>query len=466
MTLRPRSVRLRLTLWYAGALAVILLAFAVAVYAYAYRSLNAQVKAQLARDFESIEKLVRTDPGELGELDDHGVATLFRVDRDGEMLFAASAWQRLGFDEAVSRMPSGKDHAHVVVADRRYRIEIRTLVDGENEHRLAAATDEEAAQHALDDLAKILAIASPLALLLACVGGYILAGRMLAPVAAIARKAREITAERLSERLPIENAGDEFGKLAHVFNHTLARLEDSFHRLRQFTADASHELRTPLTALRSVGEVALRQPDSQSGRSRDTYREAIESMLEEVDRLTRLVESLLQLTRADAGRATLKPEALDLAQLARETADHLRVLAEEKSQTIRLNVTDGTVVRADRDTLRQALINLLDNAIKYSPPGGSIDVSVRHDGEGRVQVCVTDAGPGIPADQHPLVFDRFYRVDKARSREAGGVGLGLSIARWAVEANGGRIELESAVGRGSSFRIILPMPRSAAIGQF
>ncbi|MBK8915092.1 MAG: heavy metal sensor histidine kinase [Phycisphaerales bacterium] len=463
MTLRPRSVRLRLTLWYAGALAVILLAFAVAVYAYAYRSLNAQVKAQLARDFASVERFARTDPGELGELDEHGVATLFRVDRDGELLFAASAWQRLGFEEAVSRMPSGKDHAHVVVADRRYRIELRTLVEGGHAYRLAAATDEEAAQHALDDLAKILAIASPMALLLAGVGGYILAGRMLAPVAAIARKAREITAERLSERLPIENPGDEFGKLAHVFNHTLARLEDSFRRLRQFTADASHELRTPLTAMRSVGEVALREggagilpADSQAGSLCHRYREAIASMLEEVDRLTRLVESLLQLTRADAGRAALKAETLDLGQLVRETVEHLRALAEEKSQVIRMHVADGAIARVDRDTLRQALINLLDNAIKYSPPGGSIDVSVSRDGTGCVQLSVSDAGPGIPPDQQALVFDRFYRVDKARSREAGGVGLGLSIARWAVEANGGRIELESQVGRGSRFRIVLP----------
>lgn len=450
----PRSVRLRLTLWYAGALAVILLAFAVAVYAYAYRSLNAQVKAQLSRDFASIERFARTDPGELGELDEHGVATLFRVDQDGERLFAASTWQRLGFDEAVTRMKPGKDHAHVVIADRRYRIEVRTVADGGRTYRVAAAADEEAAQHALRDLAEILPIASLLALLLACIGGYFLAGRMLAPVAAIARKARQITAERLSERLPIENPDDEFGKLAHVFNHTLARLEDSFRRLRQFTADASHELRTPLTAMRSVGEVALRDT-----RDAGAYREAIASMLEEVDRLTRLVESLLQLTRADAGKAALKSEPLDATQLVRETVEHLRVLAEEKSQTIRLSATEGAIVRVDRDTLRQALINLLDNAIKYSPVGSSIDLSVTRDGAGGVQISVVDSGPGIDPDQQALVFDRFYRVDRARSREAGGVGLGLSIARWAVEANGGRIELESAIGRGSRFRIILsPSP--------
>lgn len=464
MTFRPRSVRLRLTLWYAAALGVILLAFAVAVYAYAYRSLNAQVKAQLARDFASIDKLAREDPGELGELDEHGVVMLFRVDVDGKLLYAASGWQRLGFDEAVSRMPPGKDHAHVVIADRRHRIEIRSLVDSGRTYRLAAATDEEAAQHALSDLAEILAIAAPLALLVACIGGYFLAGRMLAPVAAIACKARQITAERLSERLPIENPDDEFGKLAHVFNHTLARLEDSFRRLRQFTADASHELRTPLTAMRSVGEVALREggagilpADSQAGSPCHKYREAIGSMLEEVDRLTRLVESLLRLTRADTGKAELTPEPLDAATLVRETVEYLRVLAEEKSQTVRLDLSNRTSVRADRDTLRQALINLLDNAIKYSPPGGAIEVSVR-ELAGRVAIAVTDTGPGIAADQQPRVFDRFYRVDKARAREAGGVGLGLAIAKWAVEANGGRIEIESETGRGSTFRIVLPKP--------
>jgi len=450
MTLRPRSVRLRLTLWYAAALGVILLAFAVAVYAYAYRSLNAQVKAQLARDFASIEKLAREDPGELGELDEHGVATLFWVDADSKLLYAASGWQRLGFEDAVSRMPPGKDHAHVVIAGRRYRIEIRTLVDGGHTYRLAAATDEEAAQHALSDLAEILAIAAPLALLVACIGGYFLAGRMLAPVAAMASKARQITAERLSERLPIENRDDEFGKLAHVFNHTLARLEESFQRLRQFTADASHELRTPLTAMRSVGEVAL-----QDRRDAEAYREAIGSMLEEVDRLTRLVESLLHLTRADTGRAELRPEPLDVVTLVRQTVEHLRVLAEEKSQSLRLDLPNGATVRADRDTLRQALINLLDNAIKYSPPGGPIEVSVCELAD-CVAIAVTDAGPGIAVDQQPRVFDRFYRVDKARAREAGGVGLGLAIAKWAVEANGGKIEVDSEPGRGSSFRIVLP----------
>jgi len=450
MTLRPRSVRLRLTLWYAAALGVILLAFAVAVYAYAYRSLNAQVKAQLARDFASIEKLAREDPGELGELDEHGVATLFWVDADGKLLYAASGLQRLGFEEAVSRMPPGKDHAHVVIAGRRYRIELRTLVDGGHTYRLAAATDEEAAQHALSDLAEILAIAAPLALLVACIGGYFLAGRMLAPVAAMASKARQITAERLSERLPIENPDDEFGKLAHVFNHTLARLEDSFQRLRQFTADASHELRTPLTAMRSVGEVALRDL-----RDVHAYQEAIGSMLEEVDRLTRLVESLLHLTRADTGKAELQSERLDVGALVRETVEHLRVLAEEKSQSLRLDLPNGATVRADRDTLRQALINLLDNAIKYSPPRGAIEVSVRELPD-RVAIAVTDAGPGIAADQQPRVFDRFYRVDKARVREGGGIGLGLAIAKWAVEANGGRIEIESEAGRGSTFRIVLP----------
>lgn len=455
MSLRPRSVRFRLTLWYAGAMGLILLAFAIAVYVCTYRSLNAQVKSQIARDFASIEKLIRNDPGELGELDEHGVATLFRVDGSDKLVYAASDWQRLGFDEAVSRIPPGKDHGHAVIADRRYRIEIRTVADQGNIYRLAAATDEEAAQHALSDLTRILAIAAPLGLLAACVGGYFLAGRMLAPVAAIARKARQISAERLSERLPVDNPDDEFGELAQVFNHTLARLEDSFQRLGQFTADASHELRTPLTAMRSVGEVVLRD-----NRDVAAYRDAIGSMLEEVDRLTRLVESLLHLTRADMGRTELRPELLDAATLVRDTVEHLRVLAEEKSQTLRLDLRSGLSVRADRDTLRQALINLLDNAIKYSPRGSTIDVALRAV-HGRVEIAVTDAGTGISTDDQSRVFDRFYRADKGRARDGGGVGLGLAIAKWAAEANDGRIEVESQVGCGSTFRILLAQDDAA-----
>jgi len=260
-----------------------------------------------------------------------------------------------------------------------------------------------------------------------------------------------ITAERLGQRLPTENPDDELGHLAIVFNDTFARLERSFDQLRRFTADASHELRTPLTAIRSVGEVGLREH-----RSASSYREIIGSMLEEADRLGRLVDSLLTLSRADAGHLKLSPERVDLTELVQGVINHLGVLAEEKRQSIFLETSAPIEVRVDRLVLRQAIINLLDNAIKYSPDGSRIRIIVRG-GPHEAVVEVIDRGAGIGPEDIERIFDRFYRIDKGRSRELGGTGLGLSIARWAVEVHGGKIEVESQEGLGSTFRIVLPI---------
>jgi heavy metal sensor kinase len=295
-----------------------------------------------------------------------------------------------------------------------------------------------------------LLLASLATLLIAVIGGYWLAGRALAPVAAMTAMARRITAENLADRLPIENPDDEFGQLASVVNAGLARLEHSFHALRQFTADASHELRTPLTAIRSVGEVGLREH-----RAENEYREIIGSILEDTDRLATLVDSLLMLSRADAGRIELHPVRVDLRDLAEEVVEDLRVLAEEKRQEITAGGERGMWVLADRETLRRAVVNLVDNAIKYSPEEASVIVRIAQVA-GQVRLEVRDSGPGIDRAHLPHVFDRFYRVDEGRSRAAGGTGLGLSIARWAVEANGGSIEVESDRSCGSTFRIVLP----------
>ncbi len=456
MSRRRRTVRTRLALWYAGALAAILLALAMGVYLFARHGLNAYVSRQLAEDYGAIETLARDDPGELAELEEHGVAGVFRVDERQRRLFQTAQWLRLGLDDALAECAHDGELTAHARNGRHFRVRVGSFDDGPRRVRIAAATDEEAVRQALRQLGIVLLVACPFTIALSVLGGYMLAGRLLAPVAAMATKGREITAERLSQRLPIENPHDEFGRLADVFNHALARLEASFERLRRFTADASHEFRTPLTALRSVGEVAL-QENSDPAR----YREAIGSMLEEVDRLTRLVESLLLLTRADTGTAKLATERLDVVTLAKDVVEHLRPLAEERSQTIVFDdrgigeSKDGPMVAADRVTLRHALINLLHNAIKYSPADAEIRVSVSRDSVGTLQIAVTDQGPGIPAEEQERIFERFYRMDKARSREAGGVGLGLSIARWAVEANGGRLEVHSEPGRGATFRIVL-----------
>jgi heavy metal sensor kinase len=274
----------------------------------------------------------------------------------------------------------------------------------------------------------------------------------------MAETARKITAESLTQRLPVGNLQDEFGQLASVFNESLERLEEAFEQLRRFTADASHELRTPLTAIRSVGEVAL-----QRSLSAAAYREVIGSMLEEVDRLTRLVESLLTLTRGESGRIQPALEVVDLSGLAVSVVEHLRVLAEEKEQSVTIDATAEVSATCDPAILRLGLINVLDNAIKYTPHRGTIRVEVRETPSGEAAIEVEDTGLGISAVHQGRIFERFYRVDQGRSRDAGGTGLGLATARWAVEVNGGRIELESEEGKGSLFRIVLPMVARAPL---
>jgi heavy metal sensor kinase len=379
--------------------------------------------------------------------------TLFQVD-DGGARQQSEAWEREGPSRALQRGGSTSPLSWTAPDGRRYRVQSAS----EPSYSVAAAIDETSLRDTLRTLTIIFATGIPFAAGLAIAGGYFLAGRVLSPVGAMAQKAREITAESLAKRLPVDNADDEFGRLATVFNDTLSRLQDAFERLRRFTADASHELRTPLTAMRSVGEVALQNPLDAVA-----YRDVIGSMLEEVDRLTRLVESLLILTRADSGKVQLAPEALDLGALVGHVIDQLRVLADDKHQELRFRAPVRVHVRGDTALIRHALMNLIHNAIKYTPNGGTISVEVNAAGGGAM-IEVRDTGPGIPATHQDRIFDRFYRVDTSRSREAGGVGLGLAIARWAVEANGGQIELASDVTDGSLFRVILPDASSEIVG--
>jgi heavy metal sensor kinase len=335
------------------------------------------------------------------------------------------------------------------------RHEFREQLDRElHEHVEAASTEPEAAleerlQQQLREILVVLVLGLPLIVGLAGVGGYVLARRALSPIDHLAGEARRITAERLHERLSVPNEHDEIGRLAAVINDTFARLESSFDQLRRFTADASHELRTPLSVIRGIGENALRET-----RTPPEYKDAMGSMLEEVDRLTRLVDTLLKLSRGDAGTIRLAHDVLDLGDLTREVVSSLGILAEERQQRLQVDAADNVRVSADRLVLRDALTNLVDNAIKYGPLRSTIDVRVAADGN-QATLTVTDAGPGIPAEHRERIFDRFYRVDEGRSRDMGGTGLGLAIAKWAVEANGGQISLETAT-TGSVFRITLP----------
>ena len=349
---------------------------------------------------------------------------------------------REGYSQRSTRLPNGE---RVRVASRVHYIGSRPVL-------IRLARSEQPLWYEFAQLVTVLLLGIPAALGIAGVLGYGLARRTLVPLASMARRAEQITAERLSERLPVENPDDELGHVARVFNSTLARLEQSFEQLRRFTSDASHELRTPLTAIRSVGEVGL-----QKGGSAEYYRDIIGSMLEETNRLTRLVDSLLTISRADAGTIRLTPSNIPFLELARESATLLEVLAEEKGQKLSVEGDESVVVYGDRLILRQALVNLIDNAVKYSPAGGRIQVRVTRNGKHDAIVEVTDSGPGIDAEHRDKIFQRFYRVDKARSREDGGAGLGLSIVKWAVEAHQGQIELESERDTGATFRIRLPL---------
>jgi heavy metal sensor kinase len=461
-SLWPRHVRSRMTLWYVMVLGILLLIYAGGTSLYLFYSLREQLDHNVLEDLERVEgRLENTRDGMVAlgaahhdddEPDRQRFVEVWSA--DGDLLYQSLTLQAgtLGGRPRPSAQRTSRRPYTVRLADGT-RVRMATSVQTVDGRRVFVrmAHSEQGLRREMEEFVSVLLLALPLALVLAGFSGFALARKALAPMDAMARKAEKISAERLNERLPIENPEDELGHLARVFNATLARLEAAFDQLRRFTADASHELRTPLTAIRSVGEVALQTPKSAT-----EYRDVIGSMLEETDRLTRLVDSLLTLSRADAGRIDVQRSDICLLDLAREASALVEVLAEEKRQRISIEGDPKLIVSGDRLILRQALINLIDNAIKYSPVGAEIFVRAGTGKDRELIIDVVDQGPGVPQEHRSRIFDRFYRVDSARSREWGGAGLGLAISRWAVEVHGGQISLESADGQGSTFRVTLP----------
>lgn len=276
--------------------------------------------------------------------------------------------------------------------------------------------------------------------------------RALEPVNALTHSAERITSSNLGERLPAVNTGDELERLSIALNNMVERLDAAFTHIRRFSADASHELRTPLTVLRGELEELAEQPNLQ-----EESRERIGSALEETDRLSRIVESLLVISRLDAGEARMEKKQFDFAELTAATVEQLRLLAEDKGVSLVSDVEGGGVeVEGDPARLKQIVVNLLDNAIKYTPPDGKVEAKVRRNGSFAI-LEVKDGGIGIPAEALPHVFERFYRVDKARSRSVGGTGLGLAIVKSICTAHGGDVTVESREGRGSMFQVKLPI---------
>ncbi|PYS06968.1 MAG: two-component sensor histidine kinase, partial [Acidobacteria bacterium] len=271
------------------------------------------------------------------------------------------------------------------------------------------------------------------------------------PLDEIATTAERITSRSLNERVPVLATGDELEKLAASLNRMMARLEESFHHINRFSADAAHEIRTPLAIIRGELENAFQMPALAT-----ELRETIGSALEEVERLSRIVEQLLEMSRLEAGETLIERSRFDFTELAKTTVDQMRLLAEEKSLNLRFNGSQPVEIEGDRLRLKQIVVNLVDNAIKYTTPGGSVSVST-FPVDGMAVLEVSDTGIGIPADALPQVFDRFYRVDKARSRQLGGTGLGLAIVKSICTAYGGTVTVKSAEGKGAVFRVELPL---------
>ncbi len=306
-------------------------------------------------------------------------------------------------------------------------------------------------QRTLNRFLLIMTAVLPLALLLASGGGWLLAKRALKPVDRMTRITRRINAESLDQRLGESGSGDEMDRLARTINHMLDRLNISIKQMRQFSADASHELQTPLTILKGEMEVALRSP-----RSPEEYRQVLYSGLEEIDRLSRLVEGLLLLSRADAGALRLDFKPVQLDMLVQEVAAQFSSQAQAKGIGLELRAPQPVRVQGDREHLRRLLINLLDNALKYTPCGGEISLTLSIS-EDRARLDVSDTGPGLSQAEQKLIFQRFHRAIDTRTRDQRGVGLGLNIADSIVQAHNGALTVESAPGKGSTFRVELPL---------
>lgn len=452
------AIRWRLTLWYSSILAIILILFGAGVYYlmgyHLANRLDRDLNAELGGVDEELEES-STKAGVSARLHrrfGHYEHLLFDIRyADGsEPLFT----RRLGESPFPPLIPSvnseGTDYFTYQAADgSRWRIATRRVAAPGGSLLARVAESLAPDEHELNELLATLFILGPLALAAAVAGGYVLARRALAPIDRITRLAHQISVGRLDERIDIVNRHDELGRLAATLNDMIARLEKSFTDMQQFTADAAHELRTPITVMRSEAEVTLRAP-----RSAEEYRKSLESLLEEFERLTNLADQLLYLCREDSRSSALVRADVQLDQIATEVAEHVRVLAQEKGVALHLGTLDKCQINGNAEGLRRLLFNLLENAVKYTPEGGQVDLDLkRYDDQ--IVIVVSDTGIGIPAEHLPQVFNRFYRVDAAR--QDGGTGLGLAISRAIAESHGGRIEIASRTGNGTCLRVTFPL---------
>jgi heavy metal sensor kinase len=478
------SVRVRLTFWYTTVLALVLILLAVVTYFIYSRNSRQRTDSDLA---ELSDAFVTTLQAELKDqlgpdgLKTAGLEAIFEhrfrdhiyivLDASGKPVVsswdlpAAAPVDKFTLDQALHESSSPRSFQESSRPDSVFI----TLKGGRNGYRgfsrkisldnqlctVLALQSLHAREEMLEDIRATFAWTIPIALLFASAGGYFLARKSLAPVVAMSSQAGRIGATNLHERLAVQNERDELGQLARSFNGLLDRLSESFERQRRFMADASHELRTPVAILRGEAEVAL----SQQARSLEEYRESLSVLHQEAERLTHIVEDLFTLTRADAGQYPLQPRDFYLEELIGECMHAARTLASAKNITLNFELSPEAPIRADESLLRRMILNLLDNAIKYTPEGGHITVACRRAGD-EYALSIADSGTGIPAEMQPRIFERFFRADQARSRSEGngvGAGLGLSISRWIAEAHHGRLELTRSDSTGSTFTAFLPV---------
>jgi len=449
------SIRWRLTLWYVLALAIVLIGFSALVYGLLANALQRRIDRVLFTESQEAEEHVGSDLMDwIQETYEHEKVACVIYDRAGQVLFKTPILSPASVSlTSPARSSQAGDVTSPELGHQRFLVRSIEAPGKKMTAVLLAPLAE--VDTSLEKLLSVLWIAIPGSLLAAGALGYLMARKALLPMVELHDLTETITADRLDRRLPPPKVDDEVGQLTTTINGMIARLERSFAEIRRFTADASHELRTPLTVIRTEAEVALRQPPGTG-----EYQQLLGSILEECDRLSRLTDQLLFLSREDARPTDRPSSAVQLAALLADVTETMRPVAEAKSLNLEHTLQNHAQVRGDEGRLRQVFYNLLDNAIKYTPAGGTVKVeSISEDHH--IIINVRDNGIGIPVADLPHVFDRFYRVDKARSREQGGTGLGLSIAQSIVQAHGGSIDLVSEPGRGTTCTVKLPQVQGA-----
>ncbi len=463
-----KSIRSRLTAWYVTLLAIILILFSVLLNYFLAKRLHESVDNSLT---VSATVVATSATMRLGNSPLPGLNQLFEqfmnqgnlnkfyriYDGSGNVGSRSkniSASQFPLSQQAYADALEGKNSYETFTVGGQQPIRVITmpiLLEGKLINLVQVGTSLEAVQETLRNLKIFLFTAVPSVLILAALFARFMARRALKPISRIIDTAREIgQGQELSKRIPVLKIKDELGQLALTFNEMMNRLENSFAQMRQFSSDASHELRTPLTVLKGQNELILSKQ-----RKPEEYQEVISSNLEEINYMSKVLEDLFVLSKSDENQVNLDYKPVDLRALVEEVCKHAEILAEEKNIKIIIAFLEPIEIKGDEVRLRQMVWNVLQNGIKYTQQGGELKISLQNEGDFAL-LTIQDTGIGIPEEDLPLIFNRFYRVDKARTRDEGGSGLGLSICRQIAEAHKGKIEVESKLGVGTRFKIRLP----------